>query len=244
MGLFVLGSGSAFAAWERVQDFEELAPGPVSKAPGWITRSEASVFDIVSDPSGRHLRSGRSSGDWRYWWAALPLPSPLPTSGTATLFLRFRWRPDAANELDFSIGLTRAAPAEHADYGLYGVQLAGTRTPDGLMLRVRDGADLTEVLLGLPPETWVQCWLVVDVGARTFRVFLAPGTGDAAEAHQLGQVFRFREGWPEGAAITHFAAMRSTKQGEATFEVDDLWVDRTGINLRSPLANAPAIRAR
>jgi hypothetical protein len=229
------------AAWEVVEDFDALTPGPASKAGRIVMKGDASVFDVVAEGDGKFLRSARSAGDWKLWWAAIPLPRPVdPASRAVTFYTRFRWRGAGNAPLDISFGLTRGPVTGTADFQLYRVQVAPERGADGLGLRVRNGDALTNAVLGLAPDVWFQCWLVIDNQAGTFRLYLAPGASGAGPENLLGDAYAFRTGEPMQGPLTHFAVMRSTKQGTTAFDLDNIWIDYAGVNLASPPAAGAA----
>lgn len=226
----VFAVAGAWADFELVADFEDLATGPISGQDGWYAASVNSV--VTADPANPSNQVLAVTTDSTLVRHALLVPD----GEVRMVFLRFRF----GGQQSYSFGLSDiVTPTE---FGHFEVELSMTNQQTDL--RINDDGQYVE-LLTLAPDTWYKAWILVDNFADHSTIYLsARSFGGASEADLLavaGQSeFVFRDG-SAGNLLNFFIKTGGGSSGNSgPLYVDDIYVENSpAVNLNDPAARVP-----
>jgi hypothetical protein len=234
--------GLAHADFILVEDFEDLIPGPIDEQGGWQAASSSSV--VTTDPDGGENQVLAVTTESTHLHREVVL-----LDGTVRMFfLRFRY----ASQLNISFGLSDVANPSRFDH--FESELSLTNATG--QLRINDGCNY-DVLTVLEPDTWYNCWMLIDNVNNTTQVWLHSRAGEGATAGDqldaMGQtIFEFRN--TNAADLVNFYIKTGGGMGPAgPLYIDDMYLEDTNaLNLQNPAttqasvvtADAPSLLAR
>ncbi len=226
VGLFavLLVGGTARAEFRLIEDFDGLDEGPINGQNGWFAQSSNSV--VTQDPAGGDNQVlSVNTESTRLHKDALLLNGTI-----RMLFLRFRY----ADQLNFSLGMSeRSSPDQFHDFD---PELSMTNATSEL--RINDGGTY-DVLTTLDPNTWYNCWLLIDNVNDESQVWLHGRPGESAtwddQLDSDGQtVFAFRGGSALDL-MTFFIKTGGGSGPAGPLYLDDIYMEDTNaLNLDNP----------
>lgn len=171
---------------------------------------------------------------------AVPLPQFITADQEAlTLYVRFAI---ASFRMDVNFGLVGPeASGVEAVYGAFESQVRVTVSNGGI-LDVRDFDRFTPVTTSpLEDMTWYEVWMVHDNQDLSWDLYIRGG--EFSEQTLLKEGILYRASLGEMRAFAIFMGTGSTENpnGNSAFFIDDIYLDPTGANLSSPLANGQAM---
>ena len=244
---------SAQAAFQVVEDFDNLAFGNINGQNSWTATPGSG--EVVLDPAGgsnQVLKVVTESGTL-YKAASV-------SQGTARmLFLRFRFEEHGR----FSFGLSHVSnPDEFSHFGPEVGMAADTNSDPDNDFRVADGllpTGIYDVLTTLEPGIWYNTWLLVDTTSDTFQIWMNSEPGAEAQAtDQLKNsaaksLFGFRTSTDGGLINFYIKTGGGNSPVDGRFYIDDIHLEDTedtdlnteDTNLDNPLAarkNMPSLQ--
>jgi hypothetical protein len=249
-------ANSATAGFALIDDFESYTAGSAIDGQGYW-RAEAGANAIAAgvttdplSPSNRVMNIGAGG----YPGGRLGHRETINTDpglrilqgSTATLFFRVAWDTE---QVDTSIGMTDVAnPISDVifnSFTQFESQLAFAFTPGSDQLAVRDGGNVRTLTTSVAPLNWYNVWMVINNITDTTQVFVQGGSfANQTQLAYLGSTsFLFRNGATNNNLLTFFIATgRNTSnqppnptENIGPVYVDDLYIDRAGINLLNPV---------
>jgi len=227
----LLAVSPASADFVLVDDFDDFMTGPVDGQGGWYAQSDTSV--VTADPADMDnlvLAVTTDSTD-------LHRQTIILDDTVRMLFFRFR----IGGQQNFSVGMSDSTFPDQ--FGNFEPELGMSNATNEL--RINDGGTY-EILTVLEPDTWYNCWMLIDNIDDTTQVYLHARAGDAAESSdQLdaeGQtVFQFRGG-TAGDLINYFIKTGGGSGPSGPLYLDDIYLENAdALNLQNPAgAGCPA----
>lgn len=207
----MLVAGIARAEFVLVEDFEDIPWGPIDGQNDWYAPSDSSTVTTDPNNAGNNVLSVVTE-------STILRKDLLLFNGTIRMFfMRFRF----AEQLNYSVGLSDAVVPSQFDH--FEVELSQTNSTNEL--RINDGGNY-EVLTILEPDTWYNCWLLVDHVADETTVWLhaRPGQDATGEDLQMADgetTFEFRN--PNTSDLKKFYIKTGGGNGVAgPLYIDDL----------------------
>jgi hypothetical protein len=229
----LMWTGTARAEFVAVEDFDDLMLGPINGQNGWSAADPTSTVEI--DPAGgpNQVLSVITESTRLY-------RETLLLDGTIRmLFMRFRY----ADQLNISFGLSdHSHPFQFSDFD---PELSLTNAAPEL--RINDGGTY-EVLTTLEPDTWYNCWMLIDNQADQSQVWLHSRGGEGAtgsdQLDSAGQtVFDFRTS-SAGDLINFYIKTGGGSGVAGPLYLDDIYQENTdALNLSNPSGVATALTA-
>ena len=224
LALAVLALSPARGEFVLIEDFEGLPLGPIDGQNGW--HAEDVTTEVIADPAGGGGQVLAVVTESTHLYKEV-----LILSGTTRMFfLRFRY----ANQLNFSLGLTDVSNPSRFDH--FEVELSMTNSTSELRIN-EDGT--YAVLTLLDPDTWYNCWMLINNESDETQVWLHPRGGQSATAEdqldaQGQKVFLFRNG--TAANLVNFFIKTGGGSGvDGPLFIDDLYLENTSsFNLDNP----------
>lgn len=224
-GVAVTTLGAASGSFQLVENFDALAYGPIDGRNGWMAENVTSA--VTPDPIGgdNHVLAVVTESTHLY-------KGLLLADGTARmLFLRFR----ASGQLSYSLGMSDVAGPYRFDHFESELGMTNASTE----LRIND-AGVYDVLAALEPDTWYNCWILIDNTHDDSQVWLhARGLMPATAGDQLdadGQtVFQFRN-TTAGDLINFFLKTGGGSGLPGPLFLDEIHLEDTdALNLENPV---------
>jgi hypothetical protein len=161
----VFGASGASAAFQTVEDFEQLSLGAIDGQGDWTAENDTSI--VTADPfsTGNQILSVTTDSTYLY------SPLVLPDGESHMVFLRFSF----GGQQTYSFGLSAVANPDQ--FGLFEVELGMSNNSN--VLNVNDGV-VDESVITLQPDTWYNTWLFIDNASDTYQVWLHDRDGESA----------------------------------------------------------------
>jgi hypothetical protein len=217
-------TGDTCADFVLIEDFDDLLPGPIDDQGGWYAQNDTSI--VTTDPADAgNLVLAVTTDSTHLHREAL-----LADGTVRMLFFRFR----LGGQQNFSVGMSGSTFPDQ--FGEFEPELGMSNSTTEL--RINDGG-MYDILTVLEPDTWYNCWLLINNIDDDSQVYLHAREGEAAEsADQLdseGQtVFEFRSG-SAGNLVTYFIKTGGGSGPSGPLFLDDIYLeDADGLNLSNP----------
>ena len=224
--------GVASATFIVIDDFEDLALGPIDGVNDWRAPSEESTVALDPASGDNQVLSVVTNSTY------VRHPALILDDTVRMMFLRFRY----GEQLNFSLGTSGSEfPNQFGDF-----ETELSMTNSSSELRINDDGNY-DVLTVLEPHTWYNCWLMVDNEEEGTSVWLHDRDGEAATAaDQLAiddrTFFTFRSG-AAGDLRTFFIKTGGGEGLIGPLYIDDLYLENTSaLNLENPTAAITAVR--
>jgi hypothetical protein len=228
---------SAEAAFQVVEDFDNLTLGDIDGQNGWsvsLTRG-----DVVQDPAGGDNQALKVSTESGF----LRKAQSIAEGASRMLFLRLRYNEHGR----YSFGFSHLSNPD--EYGDFGPELGMAEESAGFPnndFRVANSltTEIYDVLDTLRPATWYNVWVLIDNKNKTYQVWMNSVRGrDARDSDKLTNsagesVFGFRT---SGSDLLNFFIKTGggSSPVDGRFYLDDIYLeDSAEINLINP---TPAI---
>jgi hypothetical protein len=175
----------------------------------------------------------------------LPLGVDSIANGSnGTLFMRFRLAGGLdADRFNLSLGLSdEVTPSNNFAHFETQAALANTANAATCSLGVRN-AGVTTTSATLSKSTWYNIWFVANNTADTYDVHLNTGTAGADAGNRIATGFTFRNSGSGVASnpLRHvLLVLGSPTANNPEVYLDDVYLDRTAVNLANPLATMTA----
>ncbi len=222
----------AQAAFEAIEDFEDLILGPIDGQEGWTAEDTTSV--VALDPLGVVNQVLAVTTESTH----LCRQMVVPDSATRMVFFRFRH----GSQVNLSFGFSELLHPTRFDQ--FDVELSlDNATPD---LRIND-AGMYRVLTTLQLDRWYNCWIQIDGTRDVCRIWLHARGSDQAYPSDLLSAegiteFVFRNS-RAGDLRTFYIKTGGGSGLVGPFFVDDLYREGTDEeNLANPAANPASMR--
>lgn len=231
------GAISTQAAFQLVDNFQQLSAGPLSGQNGW----DATLANVKSDPAqaGNKVASFEGEGP-----GGANRPLLIPNGTTSTLFFRAYSEADTTL-VDWFAGMSDVAVTGLGAFPDFEVQIgyAGAQVLD--TLRIRDGASGNQAAGEFLARTWYKIWAVIDNTADTTEVFIQGG--NYAEQTQVAAtatgntsfVFRNSGSGPVANDLIRFFVKCGSAATPGPALLDDIYL-ATGRDLTDPVPNVNA----
>ena len=211
-----------------IEDFDDLVVGPIDDQGGWYAQNDTSV--VTADPADEeNLVLAVTTDSTHLHREALLLDGTV-----RMLFFRFR----LGGQQNFSVGMSGSTFPDQ--FGEFEPELGMSNSTTEL--RINDGG-MYDILTVLEPDTWYNCWMLINNISDDTQVYLHARGGESAEpADQLdseGQtVFEFRSG-SAGDLVTYFIKTGGGSGPSGPLYLDDIYLENTNaLNLSNP-SDAP-----
>lgn len=233
LGLWLASAGSIVADFVLVDSFEVQETGPLEGLRGWTSQG----FDVVVEPGNQNNQVLTSIQAER--WASLELN--MGKNPLTTLF--FRLRVEVNNDdpinpiLNWGLGLSSSGEVPTNGMDLIDAQVRQNRDPDAYYfqrIQVRDGDNYLP-LEDLIPQIWYGVWMLCDAEHDTYQIYMIGGRFTVPTRIQdfTGQ-FDFALPQDRHFLETMRFCILTGLDHQASFFVDDLYIDILGHNLSEP----------
>ncbi|AKC81758.1 hypothetical protein IMCC26134_01345 [Verrucomicrobia bacterium IMCC26134] len=222
--------GTAHAAYQAVETFNNLNTGALGGQNGWAVSTESTTAApaVAADPADAVNKVLAMAGVRD---AAKALPTAIADASGGTLFYRIRI---GGLTNDVSFGLSYVNPASLTAFTGYEIQgnITGTNGNFGS----RDGATNRSPLLNLVANSWYNVWYVINTTADSYQLYVQRD-GDATYATQTqiassDGTWNFRNA-SAASALTSFVILSNSATTNIYF--DDIYVDTSVTpNLTNP----------
>jgi hypothetical protein len=217
-------AGAAQAAFVLVENFDDLVLGPIDEQGAWYAASATS--EVAADPAAPGNLVLAVTTDSTH----LHRDTLLLNGTTRMLFLRFR----IGEQQNFSFGLSGSTfPSQ---FGHFEPELGMSNATNEL--RINDGGTY-DVLTLIQPDTWYNCWMLINNEADVTQVYLHDRDGDAAQVSDRleagGQTwFQFRSGAAANLR-TFFIKTGGGSGPSGPLYLDDIYLENTHfLNFQNP----------
>ena len=222
-----LTTGVARGEFALVEDFDDLALGPIDGQDGWQAVGLGEVVTLPGEGPNQSLKVTATPG-------VLHKGARIPDLKTRTLFLRFRFEGQHA----YSFGMSHYdSPTE---IGHFAPELRRVTRDD--WLEIHNGLNYDR-LTTLEPETWYNLWALVNNDSDDTQVWLHSRPGEAAtpgdQLHDSGgeTVFNFRSE-TDTDLVKFYIKAADGGSGRDPFWIDDIYLeaeDGDAPNLTNPV---------
>jgi hypothetical protein len=199
---------SADFSFSLIDNFQTYPAGNIGAVPNATGNLWTGVFDgtanakiVANDDDNAIAVNGLPSGSDRWRGAITNLQTgrakdfSLPHGQTGTYFFRVRRTGTANTDAIFGLSdrppVTTATPGNDttSPWDEYAVMLSILGTSSNSMLRAYDTGDGVVNVVPVTTDQWINIWIVVDNGTKTFRVATSsgqsPGT-DSGRSYDFG----------------------------------------------------------
>jgi len=221
----------ASADFVLIENFEGLELGPVDQQNGWMAISDSSA--VTTDPAGSPNQVLSVITESTNLHKEL-----LLLDGTIRmLFLRFRF----GSQLNCSFGMSDWFHPTRFDH--FEVELSLTNASNEL--RINDGGTYN-ILTVLQPDTWYNCWMLIDNFKNETQIWLHSRPGQSAnftdQLESEGQtVFHFRNAATDELR-TFFIKTGGGSGPSGPLYIDDIYLENTNaLNLNNPASEPTSV---
>ncbi len=237
-GLGAIGTPLARAQFVLVDNFEAHTLGAALNADAdWKSQAgnnPATGGTIVNDGGSQAARILGGSNNGGYYTSLAT--QTITDNSTGTAF--FRFQSDPAAWLQIAAYLTDWQPSDgnwylHDEAGFFSRWNQG----DGTSVKPQyNKGTITNVAGG----TWYNVWIVANNTANTFDLHMSQGTDGAvgdATSFTVGSGIPFRT---SAGDLDHLMFIDTDGNSTTGIVLDDIYVDKTSVNLANPAAATPA----
>jgi hypothetical protein len=246
------------ASWQLIDDFES----GMDKVYSLRFAQPEPIIGVFEDPAdsanSMFYLDTNAYGvvDWAPSYIAIPLPTPVEPTATATLYLRF-YHTGPGHDMSAGLSDVPIVPNPELPYPL------GMAEPNGWaalesqfqmhgagtdLFRVRDGSAFAATQISIPNNEWVEIWAVIDMPANTTQFYIKRASDAAPVLATFADAFgtekshaSFRNG-TTSPLVTFFmgtvAGLAENPLAGDPFFIDDLYLDVTGQNLTTPTSTS------
>ncbi|WP_035613148.1 hypothetical protein [Haloferula sp. BvORR071] len=189
---------------------------------------------VASDPAKATVFANTTDADNEGLWLSGNLSKSLGASAlqilngnTGTLFFQMYCDTVA---IDRSLGLSdMSVPTGPGDFEAQLAPLTGN-------IRVRNGAATPDTNYDLPPQQWVNIWMVANNATDTVKVYIESPLGQTGkiELTTVGGPYGFRNGAAANALLS--LAFLKFEAADGQILIDNIYVDAKAENLNNPLS--------
>ena len=234
-----LTASLARGEWRKLDDFNHTAPSPDQPPSLWAAANDTAAFRATTEVQrpGNGFLATRASTKQSLGYLSYSRPMGFPNPvREATYFFRFRLGGTQGGRILTHLVLGGEA-AEVLNQQSSGLRLTFEGGFSAVTLKRTTRYGTGEVLSGIQADRWLAVWVVCNLPAKRYALYIAPDDAPKATAEFL------LDDQPEvrGPALTDALHLIVKGASQARrLDLDDFYIDPNGANLTNPTAAAPA----